>query len=318
MAQPTSTMVHIDAPLTELSVAHFQDQKNFIAERVFPSVNVAKQSNKYFIFDRASFNRDSMQKRAAGEESAGSGYTVSSDSYFCDVWGLHKDISDFDRANTDSPLDADRNAVQFLTQQSMIRKEVQWVSDYFTSGVWGTDNTPSNLWSDYVNSDPLGNIDTAKTSILTSSNGIEANTLVLGLQVFNQLKNHPDIVDRIKYTSARVVTEEVLASLFGLDRVLVAKGVVDQVAEGKTAAPALIHGKHALLCHVAPSAGLEVATAGITLNWTGLAAGYSGLGVAVEKYRMQHLKSDRIEAHAAFDMKVVAASLGYMFNSVVA
>jgi hypothetical protein len=317
MAQPTSGQVHIDVPLTNISVAYVQDQNNFIASKVFPDLNVAKQSNKYFVFDRNAFMRDHMQKRAAGEESAGSGYALSNDSYFCDVWALHKDISDFDRTNTDSPLDADRNAVTFLTQQALIRKERQWASDFFTTGVWTTDKTVTNQWSDYVNSDPLGDVDEGKEQILTDT-GMLPNTLVLSYKVFNKLKNHPDIVDRIKYTSSRVVTEDVLASLFGVSRILVPKAIADTTAEGKAAAPALIHGKHALLCYVAPSPGLEAVSAGYTFNWTGFAAGFSGMGVAVEKLRMDHLKSDRIESHMAFDQKKVSAQCGYFFGSVIA
>lgn len=316
MAQPTSAQVHVDKPLTNLSVSYLQDQKHFIAGQVFPDVNVEKQSDKYFVFDRSSFFRDSMRKRGAGEESAGSGYSLSTDSYFADVFALHKDISDFDRANTDSPLNADRNAVQWLTQQAMIRKDVQWVADYFATGIWGTDNTSVAKWDNYVTSNPLGDIETAKTQILIST-GQEANTLVLGHQVFAALKNHPDIRDMVKYTQMRVVTEDLLASLMGVGRVLVSRGVVDAVSEGKTSNPGLIAGKHALLCHVAPNAGIEVPSAGYTMNWTGFADAFSGQGVAIEKIRMDHLKSDRIEAHCAFDMKVVGASLGYFFGSVV-
>lgn len=316
MAQPTSNQVHIDVPLTEISVAYQQSADHFIAEKVFPGLNVAKQSNKYFTFDRNAFFRDHMQKRAAGEESAGSGYSLSDDSYFCDVWALHKDISDFDRTNTDSPLDSDRNAVQFLAQNALIRKERNWASTFFTTGVWSTDATVTQ-WSDYVSSNPLGNVDTGKETILEAT-GQMANTLVIGYQVLNKLKEHPDVVDRVKYTSDRVVTADLLASLFGVERVLVSKAVVDTTAEGKAAAPALVAGKHALLCYVAPQAGLEAVSAGYTFNWTGFAAGFGGQGVAIEKLRMDHLKSDRIEAHMAFDQKIVSAQCGYMMANVVA
>ena len=317
MAQPGYAQVHIDAPLTNISVAYMQDAKNFIAGQVFPDLPVDKQSNKYFIFDRASFLRDSMRKRGPGEESAGSGYTLSNDSYYCDVFGLHKDISDIDRANTDSPLDPDRNATQFITQQALIRREVQWTTDFFTTGVWGTDTTVAAQWSDYVSSDPLGDVETAK-SVILSATGQEANTLVLGYGAFIKLKNHPDIVDRIKYTSARVVTEEVLASLFGVGRVLVPKAIVDSVAEGKTSAPALVQGKHALLCHVAPSPGLEVPSAGYTFSWKGLAPGYTGVGAAMNKFRMEQLMGDRVEGHVAFDFKAVGTALGVFLPSVSA
>ena len=40
MPQPTSSDVHVDAILTNISVAYIQQQGAFIANRVFPSVPV--------------------------------------------------------------------------------------------------------------------------------------------------------------------------------------------------------------------------------------------------------------------------------------
>ena len=42
MAQLTSGAVHIDAPLTNLTVAFVQDATGFIADKVFPRVPVDK------------------------------------------------------------------------------------------------------------------------------------------------------------------------------------------------------------------------------------------------------------------------------------
>ena len=310
-------MVHVDKPLTDISVAYTQSDTNFIASRVFPTINVTKQSDKYFVFDRNTFMRDQAQKRGSGEESAGSGYTLSTDSYFCDVWALHKDISDFDRANTDAPLNADRNAATFIAQQFLIRKEKQFVDDFLTTGVWGTDKTVAAQWSDYTGSDPLADVDVGKETILTAT-GQLPNTLVMNFQVFNKLKNHPDIVDRIKYTSSRVVTEEVLASLFGVDQVLVPKAVMDTSVEGLAASTSLILGKHALLCHVAKNPGIEVPSAGYCFAWSGLAPGLANGGMTMGKFRMDNLLSDRIEGHLAIENKVVGSQLGYFFSSVVA
>ena len=306
----------MDVPLTNISVAYTQKQENFIADKVFPTIPVDKRSAKYFVFDRTTFMRDQMKKRGPGEESAGSGYKLSNDNFYCDLWGLHKDISDIDRAMTDSPLDSDRNAVTFLSQAALIRKEAQFVSDFFTTGVWATDNTSATDWDNYTSGTPILDVDAAKLAIL-SATGQEGNTLILGLSVFNKLKEHPTVVDRVKYTSNRVVGEDVLASLLGVRKVYVPKAVIDSAIEDKTAAPALAYGKNALLLHVADSPGIEVPSAGYTFTWTGLAAGFSGQGVVMSKFRMPHLMGDRLEAHVAFDQKVVSSQLGYFFSAVV-
>src|SRR5574343_1416849 len=101
--QPSRADVHVNRPLTNISVAFMQNASNFIADRVFPVVPVAKQSDLYFTFDRGAFNRDEMQRRAPGAESAGAVYTVATAPYNCAVWALHKDVADQVRANADSP-----------------------------------------------------------------------------------------------------------------------------------------------------------------------------------------------------------------------
>ena len=52
MPQPTQNQVHVDAILTNISVAYMQKQENFIANKVFPIVPVDKQSDKYFSYTK--------------------------------------------------------------------------------------------------------------------------------------------------------------------------------------------------------------------------------------------------------------------------
>jgi hypothetical protein len=326
MPQPSINSVHIDAILTNISVAYMQKQENFIADKVFPILPVDKKSNKYFVYRKNDWFRDEAQRRADATESAGSGYNLDTDSYSCDVWAFHKDVGDQTVANADAPLSPLREAAEFVTHRLMLRRELQFVSDYFTTGVWGKDysgvaSSPSAgtsfyQWSDYTNSDPLEDIEAAKEQIL-STTGHEGNTLVLGYQTFRKLKNHPDLVDRIKYTTRDVITEQVMASLFGVERVLVAKAVKATNNEGATAAYDFAYGKAAALYHVAPQAGLLTPSAGYTFAWTGVSGGLAQT-IGTSNFRMESLKADRVEAEMAFDNKVVGADLGVFFATAVA
>lgn len=315
MPQPTQSAVHVNRPLTMVSVAYMQSQDAFIADKVFPVIPVDKQSDLYFVYTKNDWFRDEAKPRAAGTESAGSGYNTSTDSYKCDVVALHKDIPDQVRANEDAPLNSDRDATEFVTNRLLLRREIQWASDYFASGVWGTDSTPANLWSDYVASDPIADIRTGKRTVKVNT-GFEPNTLVLGYDVFIKLQDHPDIVDRYKYTQSEVITEAMLAKLFGVQKVLVAGGVKATNVEGETAAYSFIHGKHALLCYTAPRPSLLQPSAGYIFSWKGVSQG-NGVTVGTKKFRMDHLESDRVESQIAFDNKVVATDLGYFFASAV-
>jgi hypothetical protein len=316
MPQPTQSSVHVDAILTNISVAYFQQNQNFIATRVFPVVPVSKQSDKFFTYTKNDWFRDEAQRRADATESAGGGYNLSTDSYQADVYAFHKDIGDQTRANADAPINVDREAAEFVTSRIALKMETQFVSNFFTTSIWGTDSTPSNLWSDYTSSDPIGDIEVGKRTIL-STTGYEPNTLVLGYDTFIQLKNHPDLVDRIKYTSSNVLTEDVMASLFGVPRVMVAKSVKATNNEGATGAYAFNYGKNALLTYAAPSAGLLQPSGGYIMSWTGVSGGL-GQTVGVSRMRMEQFKADRIEAEVAFDMKVIGTDLGYFFSACVA
>lgn len=325
MPQPTISQVHIDAILTNISVAYMQKAENFIADKVFPIVPVDKKSNKYFKYDKNDWFRDEAQRRAPGTESAGGGYNLSTDTYSADVWAFHKDVDDQTLANADSPLNPLREAAEFVTSRLLLRREVQFISDFMTTGVWATDVTGVSAsattnqfiqWNDYANSDPIEDIEEAKAKIL-STTGYEGNTLVLGYEVFRQLKNHPDIVDRYKYTTSSVITEEMMARLFGVDRILVAKSVRATNNEGATGAYAFNFGKAACLLHSAPNPGLMTPSAGYIFAWTGVSGGL-GATIGTSQFRMEYLKASRVEAEVAFDNKVVASDLGYFFATAVA
>src|ERR1019366_265814 len=106
MPQPTLQDVHVNRPLTNISVAYLQEAAGveFVADKAFPAVPVENKSDLYYTYARADFNRDEMQKRALSAESAGTGYNLNSTgTYNCDVWSLHKDVDDQIRSNSDSP-----------------------------------------------------------------------------------------------------------------------------------------------------------------------------------------------------------------------
>lgn len=321
MAQPTSASVHaVDVPLTNISTAYIQSQDRYIAGQVFPEVPVDKQSDRYYTYTKNDWFRDEAKIRRDGTESAGSGYGLSTATYSCDLFAFHKDIGYQARNNADAGINLDRDATEFVTQRLLLRREIQWVTDFFTTSIWGTDSTPANLWSDYTNSDPVEDVETGKEGIL-SVTGFEPNTLVLGYQVYRKLRNHPDILDRIKYTSAattRKITPALLAEIFDIDRVLVAKAIKATNVEGETAAYAFTHGKNALLCYSAPNPGLLTPTAGYTFSWKGVANGIAGARTAITRFYLDALKADRVEGESAFDCKAVGTDLGYFFSAVVA
>lgn len=324
---PRMQDAHIDRAMTNISVAYLQDADKFIADKVFPIIPVQRQSDLYYKYNKGDFMRDEARQRAAFTESAGGDYGVeASEPYYCRKHAFHKDVSPEERLNYDEPLNADQDATIFVTQKMLIRREMAWTSKYFKTGVWGTDltgvtasaSTNQFVQWDQEGSDPIGDITSAGIK-MAAETSYRPNTLVLSPYVFNALKNHYDILDRIKYTERGIVTTELLASLFEVDRVLVAWSVVNSAERGAADDVDFIYGKNALLCYSNPNPGLRQPSAGYIFAWTGLeGAGAFGNRIVRLPMDMLGLGTERIEGEMAFDTQIISADLGTFFSGAVA
>ncbi len=319
MPQPTASDVHINAPLTNISIAYLQDQSSFIANRVFPNVPVTKQSDAYFTYPKAQWFRTDAQTRGVSQESAGSGYEMGNDTYFCKVQALHKDIDDQIRANQDAPLNLDRDASEFVTRGLLLRREKDWAAKYFTTGIWtgsttGTDITPGTLW-DASSSTPIANIRAEMLSVHKTT-GFMPNKLVLGQDVWGAIQDNADFLDRIAVTQRKIVTTELLANVLELDEVLIAKAVENTAKEGATAAMDYVYTRDALLVYAAPRPSLLLPSGGYTFSWNGY-LGASADGLRMLRFRMDAIRSDRIEGEMAYDQKLVSGELGVFFNNTI-
>src|SRR5438132_3569513 len=125
MPEPTLSSVHVNRPLTNISQAYMQDSTDYIADRIFPVVPVQKQSDRYFVYTKGDWFRDEAQQRAPGTQSAGSGYNLdNTPSYYAPVYAIHKDVDPQIRANSDVPLNADRDATLWVTHRIMLKREI--------------------------------------------------------------------------------------------------------------------------------------------------------------------------------------------------
>jgi hypothetical protein len=324
---PTPQQLHIDQALTNISVAYMQSEDSYVADKVFPVVPVQKQSDRYFIYKREDFFRDEAAERAPGTESAGGDYSIdSTPSYFAKKYAFHKDVTEDERTNADNPLAPDQDATIFVTQKMLIKRETVWAQNYFRAGVWaheaqGVASGPSEsqvLQWDNANSVPIDDVSNAIIQIAQTT-GYRPNVLVIGAPVFYALKNHPTILDRIKYTQKGIVTTDLLAQLFEVDKVVVAWAIKNNAPRGAAESNDFILGKSALLAYAAPNPGLRQPSAGYIFAWTGLeGAGAYGNRMLRIPMPWRGAGTERVEGEMAFDAKVVGADLGFFFNQVVA
>ena len=326
MPQPTRSMVHIDRALTNISVAYIQESEAFVADKVFPVVPVQKQSDRYFVYKKEDWFRDEAQKRAPATESAGGKYEIdNTPSYFCEKYAFHRNVTEEDRANADEPLTPDQDSTQFVTQKMLLKREVVWANQFFSPGKWdneweGKDSSPGTdefkQW-DKEGSTPIQNVSAAKMKI-ASVTGFRPNTLVLGANVYEHLRNHDDILGRIVFTQRGIVNTEVLQQLFDVDRIVVGWAVKNEAPKGKDEDTDFLLGNHALLAYSAPSPGVKQPTAGYIFAWNGL-MGAEAYGNRIMRIPMPQLGlgTERIEGEMAFDVKKVADDLAVFFKNAV-
>jgi hypothetical protein len=317
--------VHVDAPLSTMSIAYFQELSG-VARKVFPVVNVNKQSNKYFIWTKADLFRVQAALRAPGTAAHQGAYNLSTATYSCDRYSLAKAISDPVRANYDEPLNADQAALKFLAQQMVMKEDALWAAECFVTGIWtneraGVASSPSGtqfLRWDVSGSTPIKDIRDMRRSVKNTS-GLLPNVLVISGAVEDALMNHSDIVARVNGGSTTStpgqVTHQFLANLFGVEEVIVSETIQNTAIEGATGSYSAILGKHALLAYRSSAPAIDNASAGYLFSWSPFDGGAGG--AMIKTFRDEKHESDIIEANTYFDVKVTAADAGGFFLNAV-
>ena len=305
-ANPTEKDVHVDAVLSGISIRYINDE--LIADRVLPVVPVKMESDKYYKYTRNW--KLPQSKRAAGAEANEVEWNVSTDTYSTEEYALKDLIPDRVRNNADNPLDMDVDTTENLTEVIQLGREKRVADIVFASGNYGSQTSAlagANRWDDYAGSDPIGDVRTAKATVHAAS-GKLPNVMVVGYQVHLKLLDHPDILERIKYSQKGVVTEQLLAQLFEVDKYIIGKALYDSSLEGATEDLGYVWGKKVALLYSQPSPGLKKVSFGYQ---------FQSRGFRTKKWRVEGREGDFIEAGEIRDEKLVAVSTGYLYTTVI-
>jgi hypothetical protein len=313
----TSKDLHVDQLLTNVSIGY--SNPAYIADQIFPIVPVDKQSDKYLKYDQSHWFRNEARIRAPGTRSERGGWSYSTDTFFCDRFSYGHEIYDEERGNADAAFSLDNDGALFATDKILMQREVAFASGFFTTSVWGTDKTGGTdftVWSDYAASAPLTDM-TGWIDAIEAKIGREPNRLVLGKQVWSQLKWHPDLIDTIKYTQRAQMSLELAAALFEIDRILVGRAIYTTSPEGTAEASvsySRIWGKHALLTYVPAAPSLRTPAAGYTFTWRRVPNSL----MYIKRMRDEEREADIIEANGYYDHKVTGAAAGLFASGAVA
>lgn len=315
--------VHIDVVLSNISVGF--PNNGFVGPRLFPTVPVKKQSDKYYVFGREMFGVDPGGDLRAPGTVANEipGLAVSTDTYFAQEHALQIPVTDEERENADSPLSPDRDGTELVTSKVLLQREI-YMKDLVTTAAnypaaHTTTLSGTAQWNDYANSDPIANIKTGKRQIHSVLFN-EPNTAVIPYQVMTQLEDHPDFIERIKYSERGVLTAEIIASIIGIENVIVPGLGFNSANPGQAVSLGYLWGKDVLLAWVPPRAGMKIPAFAYEYVW-----GFGGSRPQiVDRWRDEPRASDIIRVRRRYDLKLTAVDsngksiAGYLIKAAVA
>jgi len=303
--------ITINPVLSVTATMYSASADQYVARQLFPVFPTGLQAAGYYKFDAENMlNVPQLQRRAPGTAYPRGTIQASQDTYNTSDFGYEVPVDDRERKKYASALDADRAAVLRAMRVILTKME-----DDVRAVATGAGVPTSNVgikW-DQSTADPVGDVNAAREVIRVNS-GVLPNTLLLTEPVLNVLFEHPKILDKIKYSERAIVTEQILANVFRVGRILVARTVANSANEGQTVTPADIWGDDAILCYVDASPDLQMPTFGRIFSWT---EEVGAEGTIVESYRDDDVRSDVHRVRNDRDIKIVAPAAGYKLGDLL-
>jgi hypothetical protein len=301
--------VVVDPALSNVSIKYTND--TFIADLVLPMVKVSKQTGKYYIYDKANLRIDKTN-RAAGSAANEIDFGVApSGTFACDDHALKGFVADEIQDQADAALNPLVDETETVTEKLMLDRE-QNAANLLQSTSNLTQNTTlsgTSQWSDYNNSDPIGDIRLARTTIHTNTFK-RPNTIIMSKVVFDILMDHPQIIERIKYSQLGVVTAELMARVFQVEKIVVGEAGSNTAHEGQTDVLAYVWGKHCIVAYIAPQVKIKMLTLGVTFTYSTR---------IVKRWRDEDREGTYVRiGNDNYVQKIIAAAAGYFIQNAVA
>ncbi len=319
--------------LTNMALSYYQNAANYFAKAIFPICRVTQSSDQYYIFDKEDLLKDGWQRKPAYGKVNPVVLSEHTDNYACVVDQMIMGIdeirqTDLTRRQAPAVADPRRQRTKTIAEQANIHQDRLFANAFFKSGVWGTEvsgvDSASPTSGQFIkftngNSDPIKLINEQKRA-MQQNTGRMPNRLAMGANVFDALTQHEGILERVKYggTTANPadITKNVLAQLFGVEKLVVMQSIYNKAAMGAEADMSFIGDPNAMLLAYATNApAVDEPSAGYIFTWDMLGDGQLLPIMNYPGERGTH--SEYVEGLMAYDIKKTADDLAVFFKDVV-
>lgn len=294
----------VDPVLTE--IARGYNNASFIGTSLFPVVVVQKEGGKIPQFSKEAFKIYNTERaiRANSNRISPEGRTT------IDFVLTEHDLEypmDY-REISEDPTPLKLHAAHVVADGIALRLEKSIADLAQTLGTYPSGNKVTLSAADKftnMSSDPFAIFDTAVEAI-RGKIAKRPNVCVLGAQAFKALKNHPSIVDRIKYTQHAVITPELLRQLLNFEQLYVG----DAVSAADDGTFSDLWSDNAVLAYV------PVGSSDIPRSYYEPAFAYTlrKKGSPIVDSYGEKGKVDVVRNTDIFTAKVVGAEAGYLIN----
>lgn len=319
--------------LTNMGLAYYQNAANYFAKAIFPVCRVSLSADNYYIFNKEDLLRDNWQRKPAYGKTMPAVVSEHTDTYKCQVDQMIMGIdeirqTDLQRRQGPAIRDPRQQRTKTIAEQANIHQDRLFAEGFFRSGVWANEwtgiddtNTGDKQFIKFSNdnSDPIKFIADQKLE-MHGQTGRMPNKLAIGANVFNALRQHPGILDRVKYGGSTAnpasVTKNVLAQLFEVDELVVMMSIFNQAKQGAEADMSFIGDPNALLLAYATDApAVDEPSAGYIFTWDMLGDGQL---LPIFHYPGEPgTHSEYVEGLMAYDMRKTADDLAVFCKDVV-
>lgn len=301
----------INPVLSLTATQYLAGADQYIATKLFPVLPVGAQAAGYYVFKAENLlNVPKLTARAPSAPFSRGQTVLDDDTYNTRDYGHEEAVDDRERKKYRSGLDADNAAVIRAMRVVLMNQEDRAHNLAIGSGV--PTSAIATAW-DQVDSDPIGDVNAAREVIRLNA-GMLPNTMVISEPTFNVLAEHPKITDKIKYTQRAVITEDMIAAVFRVRTLLVARAVANSSNEGQAVTPADLWGKDCIMAFVDASPDLKTPTFGRIFSWSEMVGPD---GVIVTSYRDDDIDSDVHRVRNDADEKLVAPACGYRLSGAI-
>lgn len=258
---------YTDLPLTQLSIAYMNEQEDYIADRIAPAVSVNQRAGEIYEYGKELLRLDYTHRDVGGEYNEVRIEPSKSSFFYLKDRGLDAPVYMEDVEQAEDPLEPRQDVAEFLTQKMLLDREYTLASQLTQSNLGGKTLTGDDRWNqDGTDSTPFKDIQEGIDDIKDKS-GKTPNILVLSRDTMSALRNHPQVIERIKYTGTPTddTVREAIRDAFRLDDVLEGK---TQAHDGGTGFNNVWHNK-AILLYRERQPRLKSVSLAKTIEWNG-------------------------------------------------